>query len=479
MKYIKQMNLNEIYTVTNQTFRLRFGLISVCLTLLFSCESFVDVDLPNNQINGETVFEDTGTATAALADIYTQLRDNVLVNGRLTSGITTLFGHYSDELDLYNQGLISVGSFYNNTLVSSSGTVSEMWGSGYKLIYATNSIIQGLNNSKVIPQDEKDQLMGEALFARAFVHFYLVNLFGDIPYIEITDYQENTQASKIPVVEVYEKIVLDLLEAKTLLSDSYISGERTRPNRGVASALLSRVYLYTEDWENARIESTMLINNTDVYAWNTDLGTVFLKESRSILWQFKPNASGDNTRAGTSFVFAAGPPPNWALTTSLIDAFEPGDDRFTNWVGSATDMAMTDTWYYPFKYKESAPTSSSLEYDILFRLAEQYLIRAEARAQLEDIIGAQTDLNIIRNRAGLNNTTASSTNDLLNAILQERRVELFTEFGHRFFDLKRTEMLDVVLGPIKQGWESTDVLLPIPETELLVNSNLKPQNPGY
>ena len=113
------------------------------------------------------------------------------------------------------------------------------------------------------------------------------------------------------------------------------------------------------------------------------------------------------------------------------------------------------------------------------RLSEQYLIRAEARAQQGDFIGAKDDLNTIRHLAGLGDTTASTQQELLTAILQERRVEFFTEGGHRFFDLKRTYELDSALSALKPGWNSTDALLPFPESELLLNPNLNPQNPGY
>src|SRR5690606_28370132 len=101
------------------------------------------------------------------------------------------------------------------------------------------------------------------------------------------------------------------------------------------------------------------------------------------------------------------------------------------------------------------------------------------RARMGAIAAAQADINKIRTRAGLGNTTATTESELLTAILQERRVELFTEHGHRFFDLRRANQLDVVLGPVKPGWNTTDRLLPIPEKELLVNPNLQPQNPGY
>lgn len=479
MEFIKQIKSNRGFALFNQIFRLRFGLVLVSILWLFSCDSFVDVELPNDRISGETVFDNTATATAALSNIYVKFRDNVIVNGGEPNGITYLFGHYTDELDLYNNTLNRVQPFYNNSVVVSDAAVFDMWRNGYNLIYAANALIEGLNNSAAIPEEDKNQLMGEALFARGFIHFYLVNLFGDIPYIEITEYQENTQASKTQVAGVYEKIISDLLEAKGLLTDSYMSEERTRPNKGVLSALLSRVYLYTEDWENAATESTSLIDNVGVYTWENDLSKVFLKESTSTIWQFKPNFDGASTSEARNFIFASGPPPNVALTSALIASFEVEDNRFTNWVGSATDVDMTNTWYYANKYKENSNIGTSVEYSKLFRLAEQYLIRAEARVQLGNISGAQADLNTIRNRAGLGNTSAASLPDLLDAILQERQVELFTEFGHRFFDLKRMGKADAILSLIKPGWDVTDVLLPIPESELLINSNLLPQNPGY
>lgn len=116
---------------------------------------------------------------------------------------------------------------------------------------------------------------------------------------------------------------------------------------------------------------------------------------------------------------------------------------------------------------------------MVLRLAEQYLIRAEARVRQNNISGGQSDLNAIRNRSGLPNTTANDQGSLLLAIEQERRVELFTEWGHRWFDLKRTERAEAVLSPFAlKDWQSTDVLFPIPQTEREINSRLT-QNEGY
>ena len=158
--------------------------------------------------------------------------------------------------------------------------------------------------------------------------------------------------------------------------------------------------------------------------------------------------------------------------------FQSGDQRKFGPNETAWIKEVTNTWRHSYKYKDEFSTSS-LEYAIQLRLAEQYLIRAEARAQRGDISGAQADINVIRNRAGLGNTSAVTLNELLDAILQERRVELFTEQGHRWFDLKRMGKAKEVLEPIKLGWRDTDLLFPIPDKELGLNPNLLPQNSGY
>jgi len=114
------------------------------------------------------------------------------------------------------------------------------------------------------------------------------------------------------------------------------------------------------------------------------------------------------------------------------------------------------------------------------RLGEQYLIRAEARAQQNNISGSQTDLNVIRRRAGLTNTTASDQPSLLAAILDERRHERFCEWGHRWLDLKRTNKVTSTFSsiPYKSAYQPYQQLYPIPIYELATNPNLT-QNPGY
>lgn len=452
-----------------------FTLVGV-LVLFYSCDSFVAVDLPSSQLTSATVFEEKATANAAMTDIYSKLRDNGLLTGNGT-GMSAALGAYCDDLDYYGGSTGSTQFFYNNTLLPTNGTIGEWWSTSYNQIYSANAVYEGVKASTKLSQNDKNQLMGEALFVRALVHFYLVNLFGDVPYITITNYEQNQSVHRMPTATVYSNIIADLEAAQGLLPASYFGGLRIRPNKFVATALLARVYLYNENWAEAANAASAVLNETGTYTLESDLDAAFLKDSESTIWQLVPQVEGRNTDEGANFIFTAGPPPFVALRNELLTAFETGDLRKGHWIKSMNNGS--DTWYHAYKYKEQAFTGVTKEYSIVFRLSEQYLIRAEARAQQGDLIGAKDDLNVIRNLADLSNTTAVSQQDILEAIQRERRMEFFTENGHRFFDLKRTHQLNTVLSVLKPGWNATDALLPLPESELLLNPNLAPQNPGY
>ncbi|MFH7000966.1 RagB/SusD family nutrient uptake outer membrane protein [Flavobacterium bizetiae] len=439
-----------------------------------ACDSFVEVDLPKSQLTSGTVFEDYTTANAALVDIYAKLRDNGLLSGTLF-GLSAQLGCYTDELDLYDSSDKATFAFYTNAVLPSNGNVSLFWNNSYNQIYAANAVLEGLEGS-TWNTPAKAQLKGEALFIRGLLHFYLLQLFGDIPYIKTTQYKANSTVSRMPEQEVYALVIDDLKAAHDLLAPSYASSERVRPNAFAVQALLARVYLYKGAWKDAQQMASAVIDNTALYRFENDLDLVFLKNSTEAIWQFMPSLAGKNTDEGTIFIFESGAPPLLALSSALVNSFDLNDLRKSHWIKTINNE--TGTWYCPYKYKESQSSGSSKEYSMVLRLSEQYLIRAEARAALEDLTGAREDLNKIRNRAGLSDTEASNKEALLQGIIEERKKELFTEYGHRFFDLKRKDLLSVALGT-KPGWNTAMSLLPLPEAELSLNPNLKPQNPGY
>lgn len=454
--------------------KFRIILFISCLTLIISCDGFVDVDLPSAQLTGPAVFQDKATANAALVDIYAKMRDNGFFSGNL-SGVTLSLGLYADELDYYGPASDPAINYFQNGLLASDSNALQVWNNTYNQIYAANAVLEGLYDSPISEAD-KNQFQGEALFIRSLLHFYLANTFGDVPLITTTNYQTNRTATRTAVNEIYERIISDLKQALQLVQQQYTTNDRVRPNRSVISALLAKIYLFNRQWSEASKESSTVISQSQ-YSLNVPLRDVFLMNSPSTIWQLYPKAPGNNTDFAITFIFQTGPPPFVALKKALVDNFENGDNRLTLWVGTVNNG--TSKWFYPSKYDYNTATSSSREFPIIFRLQEQFLIRAEARARLGELDSGKEDLNIVRSAAGLTASQAANQQQLIEAIIKERRVELFTEFGNRFYDLKRNEMLDPILSGTKAGWNNHDSLWPIPDNELRANINLQPQNLGY
>lgn len=440
-----------------------------------SCEDFVSVDVPYTQLSGELVFDDVKTAEAVLVTIYSKMQANTMVTGD-AGGLSVLLGNYTDELVCYSSNIPEL-LYYQNNLLAANSNVQSLWRNTYNLIYTANKVIEGVENSDSLAEIDRARIVGEALFVRAYLHFYLNQLFGEIPYVTTTDYRKNTSIGKQTNEALFLLLEDDLLRSENLLTDNYIGIHRVRPNKSTVLALQARLYLYHEQWELAKKKASMVINNSVLYSLVMDINAVFLQNSPGTIWQLMSAPAGKNTLDAKSFIFTAVPPPARALRQGLVDQFEINDLRGINWVKSVSNSSRT--FYHAFKYKLNNDTSTSMENSIQFRLEEMYLIRAEANAELNLLDLSAADLNRIRNRAGLANTTALTKDQILTAILKERQLEFFTELGHRFFDLKRTGLLDHVLSGVKPGWNTTDVLFPLPENELLLNPNLLPQNEGY
>jgi len=462
-------------------------LTGILLLSLSSCKKSIDVGPPATLLATSNVFTSNGTAEGVISGLYAKMASpGGIYNG--ASSITIRQGLAADELVNYATSAIVPNGFYQNAL---SSQYPYYWQEIFSELFTCNSAINGLSNATSLTPAIQQQLLGEAEFARGYIFFNAVNLYGDVPLALGTDPAVNNVISRSPAATVLKQVITDLTAAQAALPDGkYISlagtttTDRSLPNKQAASALLARVYLYMKDWKNAEAQSTNVIGSSP-YILEPNLNNVFLKTSRETIWQLQSISSTSANADAQVLVLTAAPngiSSQYPLSNSLVSAFENGDTRFNNWVGQL--QANGTTYYYAYKYKQNLVASANAitEYPVMFRLAEQYLIRAEARAEQNDLVNAAADLNAVRARAGLPATTAATQTDLLNAIYHERQVELFTEFGHRWFDLKRTGRLDGVMGivsPAKGGsWSSYKALIPIPQSEIIINPKLV-QNPGY
>lgn len=452
----------------------------------FSCRKLVQIDPPIDSITTSEVFADSTDAASATAGMYSSIAYARAGFGNFL--MTAYPGQSADELLPF--GFVTPLTA-NSLSADNDGGTSSLWNFGYKLLYEPNAIIGGLQASTTLPQAVRNEFLGEAYWFRAFINFYLVNLYGDIPLVTTINYKSNALASRTPAAVVYDSIINDLKSAQNLLPGDYSvgGGERIRANKWAATALLARVYLFLPQpqWANAEAQATSIINS-GLYSLDT-LNGIFLKDNPEAILQWQNNSSLNKntynaTAEGLFFIPSRSTSqPNYYLTGQLLGAFEPGDLRKIDWLGSTVYRGVT--YYYPYKYKvgpaQKQANAPVTEYYTVLRLAEQYLIRAEARAQQNNLSGAISDLNVIRNRAGLGNLSPSlSQTEVLAAVAQERRIELFAEWGHRWLDLKRTNTVGAVFStiPYKNQYQPFQQLYPIPLGELQFDPNLR-QNPGY
>jgi len=466
---------------------LSFFVLASLLTGMGSCKKSLDIGPPATLLATANVYTSNAAAEGVISGLYaTMANTSHMYNGG--SSVTIQQGLAADELVNFTPAALTANQFYTNSL---SGLSLYYWQEIFQELFTCNSAIDGLGAATSLDPVIRQQLLAEAKFTRAFIFFNAVNLYGDVPLVLSTDPAVNNVISRSPAATVLKQVIQDLTDAQSVLPDNKYetlaataATDRLLPNKQAASALLARVYLYMQDWKDAETQASNVIGSS-VYVLEPNLNNVFLKTSRETIWQLQSiSTTFANADAGVLVLTAApnGLANQYPLNSALVNAFESGDTRFTNWVGQLN--AGTTTYYYAYKYKQNLIKSGTTinEYPILFRLAEQYLIRAEARAQQSNLAGAQIDLNTIRARAGLASTTATTQAGLLTAIYHERQVELFTEFGHRWFDLKRTGLIGAVMtviDPLKGGvWSPYEQLIPIPQSELILNSHLI-QNPGY
>lgn len=454
--------------------------VSLSAVAMISCDSTLDVDAPADKLEVKTLYGDADGIRAAHTGLYA---NNFLSRNVYYSYIPMYLSMFSDDMK-YRQ--TSYAEYYSNLYTENTSVIANMWIYLYQYVYNSNLFVENVEANAILPQDERDILVADALIFRAIAYFYLTNLYGDVPLVlDAYDRERNSNMPRTAQSEVYAQIERDLLDAAGKLGDTDRGVEYFSAN--ACYALLSRVYAYTEQWDKAIETANKLIPVADggrgtKYTLE-EIAKVYKASSREAI--FSANIEGYSgpgthvgyTREGYNFV-PSGNTVNYQLTENIVNLLAADTcDLRNQWIDSRKGV------YFPNKYKnrDTPLNAEDNEYQNWFRLTESYLIRAEALAHKEDIQGAVDDVNTIRTRAGLDSLAADSMSqqDVLDAVMEERHKEFFCEMGHRFFDLRRTGKADKVLGACEwKQWKSHLQWLPVPLAEILNNNKLT-QNEGY
>jgi hypothetical protein len=454
-------------------------LILVSVLLVTSCTRILD-QKPQESLDAGDAFTTRTGIEAGIAGVYDG------ISGGDHYGLA--FWIYAD---LYADNLTHTGTFptfaqmANKQLLTDNVNISNLWNSIYNTINRANNIIVAVPNI-TDPVFNKPVALAELRCLRALAYFDLIRFFGGTPVgynqtgglgvplftTPTLSPADATPKPKSTEAEVYTLIINDLDFAIANLPTSAANGRLTK-NAG--TALKARVQLYREQWVDAESLASTVISQFSAQpnggllssANYADLWLVKNQKPESI-WELQYFTDDRNFGAFYYYPGALGGRNEITSSASLNNAHETGDIRKPiNVTIAATGIPANKTRKF-----SRVPGDDNI---ILIRLAELYLIRSEARARkpTPDIAGSQSDLNVIRTRAGLSNTTAATVTDLVNAIKRERRVELAHE-GHRWFDLRRYNSIgDVGIA------ESFRALWPIPQRETLTSAGVIAQNPGY
>ncbi|HLS10866.1 MAG TPA: RagB/SusD family nutrient uptake outer membrane protein [Flavobacteriaceae bacterium] len=446
--------------------------------ILMSCDEFLEIEPNTSELDTELVFQNDNTAIAALEGVFHQLQENGFASGNIQS-VTFIGNILADDAIDYNN-TDERYDFYTNSLRADNGTNYNIWSSAYKQLYNVNALLEGITDNVDLSETTRNRIKGETKFIRAYIYYYLVHLYDEVPLVLSTDYHVNKSLPRTFISEIYTQIQKDLEEALVYLPEDYVhsEGEHIRPTKYAAYTLLARLALWKENYTQAVNYASEVITSGKYELLTLD--EVFKANSRESIWQLIPVVPNTGANEGNLFILENNPnaPYNRSsqtFTEDFLSIWDADDLRYQNWIGVYTEG--DENYYYPFKYKIKNGGDSE-EYSMVMRFAELYLIRAEAYAKSGSPQLALDDLNAIRNRAGLANWTMADISDIEQAVLDERRRELFSEWGHRWLDLRRFEKIDEVLGQKKPTWKPHAKLLPIPEQDILRNPFLT-QNPGY
>lgn len=465
--------------------------LAMALGTLIACDDYLDVD-PRKDIAAEDS-EDTQTPEAFVNGIYGMMTEWDYAFSYL--GITEIISDNADKGSSPSDSGGDKGFLDNLTFTSANaGSITAMWTNWYKTVgRATNSIAY-TESFGLTDEAYKNRLIGEAKFLRAYHYFFLVRAFGDVPL------QHIDLVNRVPKEQVYDYIEQDLLQAIDVLPEKsgYAANDLGRATKGAAKALLAKVYLYQKEWQNAFDYSNQVISSGE-YGLESDYAVLWRESSENGIESiFEVQARGQAIAHGVqqySQTQGARGTSGWGWgfntpSQNLLDAFNAEGDIIrrdatiifageTLWDGRVVSASVENPMYNEKAYSSANAGDDDGDKNIrVLRLAEIYLIRAEAANELGNTGVALPSLNAVRNRVNLADVTTTNQNDLRIAIWKERRLELAFEHD-RWFDLNRTGQAEAAMTAHgKQFVTGRHELFPIPNDQLIQTPGMT-QNQGY
>lgn len=426
-----------------------------------ACDDFLDV-LPKSSIADDATIFDERSAETAVNGLYASLR------GYFDVGYQSIAYLSGDNIE-FTGSQSQIKEFIDHNVNAENSTIAGAWSGIYRTINRANHVIgkvPDLSND-VIDEEARNRILGEAYFIRGLAYFDLARVWGGVPLITqpTTGPSDNVGIPRSTREQTYQQALSDWDTAEGLLPETT---NRQRATRKTVWALKARYHLYHEAWQQAAEYASRLISDgnyrlvTPYSAWFADDASA----TQEAVFELFHSINEPNGHYGQWLPQERGGTRQWAPNNTFAQLLT----NSTTGGGRAGLVGIDNQgrWFGNLYYRTDGSDPS-----YVVRIVELYLIRAEAYAHLGNLTGALSDLNAVRNRAGLADRDAADAATILLAIEDERRLEFGFE-AHRWFDLVRTGRAREVLGIT----DPNKLLLPIPAEQILIDDALE-QNAGY
>ncbi|MEL7123346.1 MAG: RagB/SusD family nutrient uptake outer membrane protein [Bacteroidota bacterium] len=458
----------------------------IAVLSLASCnEDFLELE-PQQSLSISSAIVDLGSLNAATLGLYSNLQDADIYGWDYP-----LIGDLrADNVFISSKNSNRYLAFDEYRLNEQSGDAAGQWLDMYAVIVNSSNVINRTGEADILSseQAEADNRVGEAYALRGLTYWNLVKYFArpytaengaglGVPFNNEGTTGEIVTPSRETIATVYNQIISDLnnaIDRLTLTDDG-------RMSQAGAQAILAKVYLYQGDWANAEALANQVINNPDYslyadgQAWLDSWGANIGSEDLFTVINTPTDNLGVNSVGGGYDQDGYG---DFLATQDLYDIYSDTDARRDVMIPGDRADGERGTFFPEGKYPNG---ETGQDYIKVMRLADVYLIRAEARAELGNEDGARADLDAVAGRVDPSYTASTASGqDLIDEILLERRKELAFE-GDRVYDLTRRQMSWIKFRTFDSqavNWNDDQVYNPIPVAEIDNNPNME-QNPGY
>jgi len=399
---------------------------------------------------------------------------------RTVAPATVIAGDATADMLVNNGTFTQYQELGTKQITSANASVTTLWTALYEAIYIANFILERLPNVDGVPTALRNQVMGEAHFVRGYCYFIAAYSFGGVPLVTTTPIEDNRNIGRTSKDEILDFALADYTAALGQMPTKPVS--TAFAGEYALQSALARFHLYRGNWADAETYATNVINSKQ-YSLDTLFSYVVTKDfpAESILEgaYTLTDDPGTDGNIGLNNIFVSRRELVPSNPTVVALASNESGDRFSSISFNSDNLKGNDNGWSVAKYGTADQDNNNV---MFFRLGEIYLIRAEARAQLNNVTGdnsAQTDINVLRKRAKAPTITAVTKTQMIQIIENERLYELAFE-GHRWYDLVRTGRASAVMSVFSPNWQDKYEVWPVPQREIQNNPALVGnQNPGY